>query len=195
MVLTSHNVRWRRSERHATSRERLTYSKRFVSFSIKRSSKKGIFNCVSMIRKLCHSGMVTIRFNTRPADSLFTESPPFLHDMIFISKAHRYFLCLICFQMKYWDFSVKSKSILLQVATSEDTIYIFSLWKTDFLLILGYKCCPQRFWMGRKLMRAIRFCTVQLCDRCDYLQSPFGLMYKDKSSLVRYKLIRCKQRQ
>ena len=38
---------------------------------------------------------------------------------------------LTCFQMRYWDFSVKSKSILPMVATSEDTIFIFTVYKKE----------------------------------------------------------------
>ena len=51
-----------------------------------------------------------------------------------------YVVCfLICFPMKYWDFSVKSKPILPLVVTSEITIFIFTVSKNGLFMNSGLK--------------------------------------------------------
>ena len=50
---------------------------------------------------------------------------------------------LICFPMKYWDFSVKSKSILPLVVTSEITILIFTVSKNGLFMNSGLKVLPK----------------------------------------------------
>ena len=45
--------------------------------------------------------------------------------------------------MKYWDFSVKSKSILLLVVTSEITIFIFTVSKNGLFMNSGLKVLPK----------------------------------------------------
>ena len=44
--------------------------------------------CVSWIRELCHSRMVVIWKQMSVQDELFTESPQFLCEIIFVSRKH-----------------------------------------------------------------------------------------------------------
>ena len=48
--------------------------------------------------------------------------------------------------MKYWDFSVKSKSILPLVATSEDMIIIFTVYKTGLFKNSRLTFLPKKGW-------------------------------------------------
>ena len=50
---------------------------------------------------------------------------------------------LVCFPMKYWDFSVKSKSILPLVVTSEITIFIFTVSKNGLFMNSELKILPK----------------------------------------------------
>ena len=52
-------------------------------------------------------------------------------------------LFLICFPMKYWDFSVKSRSKLPLVVTSEITIFIFTVSKNGLFINFGLKVLPK----------------------------------------------------
>ena len=63
----------------------------------------------------------------------------------FMNRNKNHFL--ICFPMKYWDFWVKSKSVLPLVVTSEITIFIFTVSKNGLfmnsvlkVLLKGLKC-------------------------------------------------------
>ena len=50
---------------------------------------------------------------------------------------------LICFPMKYWDFSVKSKPILPLLVTSEITIFIFTVSKNGLFMNSWLKVLPE----------------------------------------------------
>ena len=52
-------------------------------------------------------------------------------------------ILILCFPVKYWDFSVKSKSILPLVVTSEITIFIFTVSKNGLFMNSVLKVLPK----------------------------------------------------